>query len=75
MPVALLLPYLRLLYCYMVIYTTIENKRLKNDYTMFLKFWIFENWKDHTHGSRTDRHTDGQTTRMHGNAWKANKSE
>lgn len=62
MPVALLLPYLRLLHCYMVIYTTNELKRLKIENTMFCLFWIFENWTDQTHGSRTEPHTDRRKT-------------
>ena len=33
---------------------------------MFWLFWIFENWTDHTHGRRTDRHTDGPTTIANG---------
>ena len=41
---------------------------------MFCMFWIFENWTDHTHGRRTDRHTDGQTTIAHGNPEKPIKA-
>ena len=72
MSVALLLPYLKILYCSMVIYTTNEWKRLKIENTSFLYFKLCQTWKIKSGtaaeripvpGKGTNRTTNGQTDR------------